>query len=474
MASNARTMPDVDEEDDALLVATEVHDRNLSRAEEQALFDVAKEDALKPWILNHAWEPADSSSAQPEEAVPARLEWAKACWHLMLFPNADPQSDELARMFGSFVVTDAKSLYYAANSMSAGLKLSERRSAIELSGTNERLKAMGGHWKWCNSSQQLADGLTKASARALCLEAFARGMVSLKFDEGMVAAKKIKPEAKQAEVEELEQAARQLRDGQVPAAPRRLRGEGEGEETLALELSVRCRLQGCDKEVPHPELGQRFCSRRHYYKSLGGDTERARAIVAATVLASQFESAEGLGDSDEVTVVLVVDHRWFAAILALLVMVFMIVLWLCVARRTTWTFSATSSTTASSTSSSNQATSSTRDAQVQARDMTNPEAERLRDELIRRNGECHRLGLVGDRVRAEAERLRASLSESNNRVLELEQQLRDLQNQVVLQENPRELFVTATGHRYHLNSNCGHIRGHRTIKRLTPCDDCSR
>ena len=88
------------------------------------------------------------------------------------------------------------------------MKLSDRRSAIELSGTNERLKAMGGHWKWCNISQQLAGGLTKASARALCLEAFARGVVSLKFDEAMVAAKKVKPETKQAEVEDLEQAAR--------------------------------------------------------------------------------------------------------------------------------------------------------------------------------------------------------------------------------------------------------------------------
>ena len=241
-------------------------------------------DSAKPFRLTVAdWSSRrlqrvrwSSLAAETQAAATAvdELEWVKACWHLMLFPNADPQSDELARMTGSFVTTDTKSLYDAANSMSAGLKLSERRSAIELSGINERLKAMGGHWKCCNSSQQPADGLTKTSARALCLEAFARGVVSLKFDEGMVAAKKIKPEAKQAEVEELEQAARQLRDGQVPAAPRRLRGEAEGEETLALELSVRCRLQGCDKEVPHPELGQRFCSRRHYYKRAWAATPR--------------------------------------------------------------------------------------------------------------------------------------------------------------------------------------------------------
>ena len=85
--------------------------------------------------------------------------------------QADPTEDGVAKITLRFVITDAKSLYDAANSMSAGLRLAERRSAIELSGTNERLKAIGGHWRWCNSNQQLADGLRKAAATALCLEA---------------------------------------------------------------------------------------------------------------------------------------------------------------------------------------------------------------------------------------------------------------------------------------------------------------
>ena len=69
--------------------------------------------------------------------------------------SADPQCDELARQTGSFVAMDAKSLHDAANSRP---KLSERRSAI---GTNEHLRAMGGHWKWRNSAQQLADRQTQ-------------------------------------------------------------------------------------------------------------------------------------------------------------------------------------------------------------------------------------------------------------------------------------------------------------------------
>ncbi|CAE7764314.1 unnamed protein product [Symbiodinium sp. KB8] len=170
------------------------------------------------------------------------LEWLKACWHLMLWPNADPTDDDMAKVTLSFVITDAKSLYDAANSMSAGLKLAERRSAIELSGTNERLKAIGGHWRWCNSNQQLADGLTKATARATCLEAFSRGVVSMKFDEAMTAAKKVSKESRQAELNELDNAAKELHEVNTAVAGMPL-----------------CRLPGCEKVVLNADqTGHRF------------------------------------------------------------------------------------------------------------------------------------------------------------------------------------------------------------------------
>ena len=276
-----------------------------------------------------------SLAAETQAAATAvdELERVKTCWHLMLFPNADPQSDELARQTGNLVVTDAKSLYDAADSMSAGLKLSERRSAIELSGTNERLRAMGGHWKWRNSSQQLADGLTKASARALCLEAFFRGVVALKFDEDMVGAKKVKPEIRQAEVDELDSAARKLNRDEAGFTTAHF-DSAESNKVPFSEDVVRCRLPGCNKEVPNPEAGQRFCLRRHYYKNLGGDSERARAAVAATVLASQVAPVEGISNDGNVTAP-VVDHCWFFAIMILLAFVLLFALWMCVARRTT-------------------------------------------------------------------------------------------------------------------------------------------
>ena len=41
--------------------------------EEKAPFDTAKDDALKPWVINHAWAPADASAAQRGEAAPVRF-----------------------------------------------------------------------------------------------------------------------------------------------------------------------------------------------------------------------------------------------------------------------------------------------------------------------------------------------------------------------------------------------------------------
>ena len=43
--------------------------------------------------------------------------------------------------------------------------ISVRRTAIEVAIVAERVKAMQAEWKWINSFQQLADGLTKPSAK---------------------------------------------------------------------------------------------------------------------------------------------------------------------------------------------------------------------------------------------------------------------------------------------------------------------
>ena len=133
-----------------------------------------------------------SLSAETQAAANAvdELGWTKVMWYLMLWPSTKPTSEDLLAASKSVAITDARSLYDAARSMSAGLKLAERRSAIELTMADEHLRQMRGEWKWCNSAQQMADGLTKSAARDNCLTRFSRGVISLKFDKKMVAAKK--------------------------------------------------------------------------------------------------------------------------------------------------------------------------------------------------------------------------------------------------------------------------------------------
>ena len=72
------------------------------------------------WASRHLQKVCRSTLAAETQAAATavdELEWVKACWHLMLFPNADPQSDEVARPTGSFAATDARSLHEAANSI---------------------------------------------------------------------------------------------------------------------------------------------------------------------------------------------------------------------------------------------------------------------------------------------------------------------------------------------------------------------
>ena len=61
-------------------------------------------------------------------------------------------------------ITDARAPYDACNSKAPGMKLQEKRTAIELKMANERMQALGGVLWWCNSHLQLADGTTKTSA----------------------------------------------------------------------------------------------------------------------------------------------------------------------------------------------------------------------------------------------------------------------------------------------------------------------
>ena len=79
------------------------------------------------------------------------------CCSYGLSHTADIVAEESTlRMFGQTpALTDAKSLFDSARSASAGLRLTEERTAIEVCIVKERLNAMLGYLKWVNSTQQV-------------------------------------------------------------------------------------------------------------------------------------------------------------------------------------------------------------------------------------------------------------------------------------------------------------------------------
>ena len=136
-----------------------------------------------------------------------------------------------------------------------------------------------------NSAQQLADGLTKPAARDVFAEQLRRGVHQLKFDPNYTAAKKVSHEAKQKEIEEHEEAAKQLFGAEALL----------GEE---FKPPGQCQLPGCEKEVVKCTGSEKYCSRRHFYKhharrSSQDDMAKRAAVAASILAASKLPVAEG-------------------------------------------------------------------------------------------------------------------------------------------------------------------------------------
>lgn len=141
-----------------------------------------------------------AAEAQTMATAVDQLEWTKTMFALMLWPNQMPDNEDVMKWLGeSPMITDARALFDASTSMSPGAKLAERRTAIEIQICVERMQAAGGALRWCNSHQQLADGMTKASARTKLAHELQRGVHCLRYDPEYTASKKVKHEDKEME-----------------------------------------------------------------------------------------------------------------------------------------------------------------------------------------------------------------------------------------------------------------------------------
>ena len=149
-----------------------------------------------------------SAEAQASAAAVCELEWCKVFWTTMVNPTLSIETNATLQHSGLFyVLTDAKSLFDASKSITSGLHLSERSTAIEVAIVAERVKVMQAEWKWMNSHQQIADGLTKPSAKDRFAEVLQRGNQQLRFDPKFAAAKKVARKEGDEQERYLQQAA---------------------------------------------------------------------------------------------------------------------------------------------------------------------------------------------------------------------------------------------------------------------------
>ena len=88
------------------------------------------------------------------------------------------------------MVTDAKALYDSYHREGVSSTVVDKRVSLEIRVMKERLQQLGGNFRWMSSERQMADGLTKESARLLLAERLRHGRLKMSWDPGYVAAKK--------------------------------------------------------------------------------------------------------------------------------------------------------------------------------------------------------------------------------------------------------------------------------------------
>ncbi|CAK0890715.1 unnamed protein product, partial [Prorocentrum cordatum] len=152
-----------------------------------------------------------SAEAQAAAMGADSLMWVRVFLTLSLRPDLGHDA-AMTYLGESLFITDAKCLYDASRSATAGLGIAERRTAIEVKIVNEQLAEVNAKWKWVNTQQQMADGLTKLSARQMMAYVLRLGVHALRYDPDFVAGKKLTKRAMEQREKELDLAREELLD----------------------------------------------------------------------------------------------------------------------------------------------------------------------------------------------------------------------------------------------------------------------
>ena len=144
----------------------------------------------KSYKLQRVVRSSLGAEAQAMAAAMEELYFVKLFMVMLLHPGLSVrQGQELLTKTQSVVVTDCRALYDALNRANVGTT-QDKRVAIECLVIASMIKETGSILRWVSSERQLADGLTKVTARQDFVEQLKGGYIQLVFNPEFKAAKK--------------------------------------------------------------------------------------------------------------------------------------------------------------------------------------------------------------------------------------------------------------------------------------------
>ena len=144
----------------------------------------------KSYKLQRVVRSSLGAEAQAMAAAMEELYFVKLFMVMLLHPGLSVQQGQMElKKQKSVVVTDCRALYDALNRANVATT-QDKRVAIECLVIASMIKETGSILRWVSSERQLADGLTKVSARQEFVDQLKGGYIQLVFDPEFKAAKK--------------------------------------------------------------------------------------------------------------------------------------------------------------------------------------------------------------------------------------------------------------------------------------------
>jgi hypothetical protein len=144
----------------------------------------------RSWKLARVARSSLNAETQAAAKAADALEYVKTFWNLLHQPDQHVMASSLRTACPSALAIDAKSMYDAIKKDTATQSAYCKRTAMELVVLKQTLRQAGSVLRWVSNERQMADGLTKISARQLSAERLAHQVYRLVYDLSFTAGKK--------------------------------------------------------------------------------------------------------------------------------------------------------------------------------------------------------------------------------------------------------------------------------------------